>query len=367
MIISDWEGPWVIADHAFEVTKRGVPNGEKLFSVLSEYDDYLAYVRKKPNYEPGDTLALIAPFLIAYNLDSNFLIQVAKDNANFIKGALEAIKILEKSGCAIKIISTSYCQYVHYTTASARIPRRNVKCTVFKIDKYIKTVSDKDKSFARQKVKKIISYPKLGISATVKEEELSDTAKRAIQELNEFFWEELTQMTFKEVLGNVKPLGGYRKYQAVMDFLNEENEELWNSVVIGDSITDWVMLKKTKEAGGLAVSFNGNEYAIRNSNLAVISDTCLIVPLIVDLFRKKGLSGVRELTENWSYQRVKNAADAGWIDWSLLEALTTYYGKSLQNDFPSALWITEENLEEIIIKSMEMRKRVRGVTVGSLG
>jgi predicted HAD superfamily phosphohydrolase len=137
MVKSDWEGPWVIADYAFEIVKRGLPNGEKVFNVISEYDDYLAYIRKKVNYEPGDTLALIAPFIIAFNLDSNFLIQIAKESANFIHGSIDAIKLLEKLGVSIKVLSTSYCQYVHYTTALAGIPRANVKCTLFDIDRYI--------------------------------------------------------------------------------------------------------------------------------------------------------------------------------------------------------------------------------------
>ena len=367
IVISDWEGPWVIADYAFELLKRGIPNGENIFKVISEYDDYLAYIRKKPNYEPGDTLALITPFLIAYNLDSNFLLQVAKDCANFVSGSFEALKILRDLGYDVKVVSTSYCQYVHYTTSIANIPLTNVKCTVLKIDKYIEIVDDKDKELVREKGKILANFPSLGISATAKEENLSDAAKKVIQELNKFFWKELNKTSFKGILEEIKPLGGYRKYQAVLDFLKEKNEELGSSVVIGDSITDWVMLKKTKEAGGLAISFNGNEYAIRNANVALISDNCLIIPIIIDLFKRKGASKVKEITENFSYERIKEAVAAGWIDSRILEAIETHYEGCLQSEFPIAIWVSEEMLEEIIAKSLEMRRKVRGITVGALG
>jgi energy-converting hydrogenase A subunit R len=367
MAISDWEGPWVIADHAFEVAKKGIWNGEKLFSIISEYDDYLAYIRKKVGYEPGDTLALIAPFLIAYNVHSGFLLEVAKENANFIDGALEAIRVLEKIGHPIKIISTSYCQYVYYTTALAGIPKTNVRCTMFEIDKYIRKIIDEDKKFVREKVKQITGYPKLGISPTLSENQLNSTVREAIRELDCFFWDELPNTGFKEVLEEVKPLGGYRKYQALLDFSKDQNEDLSACVVIGDSITDWVMLKNVKEAGGLAISFNGNEYAVRNSNVALISDTCLITPIIIDLFMKKGLSAVKELTKNWTYENLRKAVRNQWINSFLFENLIKRVNRKTKVEFPLAVWIDEQNLEETVRKSMEMRKKVRGITVGSLG
>jgi len=55
---------------------------------------------------------LIAPFLIAFGLDNDFLVKKAKDNANFIAGSIKAIELLRRS-YTVNIISTSYHQYVH--------------------------------------------------------------------------------------------------------------------------------------------------------------------------------------------------------------------------------------------------------------
>jgi energy-converting hydrogenase A subunit R len=367
VIVSDWEGPWVIADHAFEVTKNGIPNGEKLFSIISEYDDYLAYIKKKPGYEPGDTLALIVPFLIAYNLDSSFLLNVAKCNANFIEGALEAIKVLKDKGHSLKIISTSYCPYVYYTTSLAGIPKTDVKCTLLEIDKYLAKINEKDKNFVRKKAEIISRHPKLNISATTNLQELSEDTLEIINELDTFFWEELPKTSFNEVLYKIKPLGGNRKYLALLKFLEEANKGLNECTTIGDSITDWVILKNTKASGGLAVSFNGNEYAIRNSNVALISETCLLMPIIIDLFFNKGLFEVKKLTSNWTYENVKKAVESGWIDSSLFNLLLKSLTRSSKKEFPLAIWINDHNLGDIIKKSLDMRKKVRGATVGSLG
>ena len=123
LIISDWEGPWVIADYAYDIMRALVPDGGRLFSAISEYDDYLAYIKKKKGYEPGDTLRLIAPFLITYDVDEEGLVDVAKKSAKFLDGSLDAIKILHNSGYSIRIVSTSYSQYVWLTTSLVNIKK----------------------------------------------------------------------------------------------------------------------------------------------------------------------------------------------------------------------------------------------------
>lgn len=65
---ADCEGPISKNDNAFEITSHFVPNGDKLFTVISRYDDVVADVIKKPSYKAGYTLKLILPFLKAYDL-----------------------------------------------------------------------------------------------------------------------------------------------------------------------------------------------------------------------------------------------------------------------------------------------------------
>jgi len=367
MVVSDWEGPWVVADHAYEVTKRGIANGDRLFAGISEYDDYLAYVRKKENYESGDTLGLVAPFLIAFGVDEQFLLRIARDNANFIKGAFEAIKLLSKSKYTLKIISTSYCQYVHYTTSLTGIPRKNTKCTLFPIDTYSERAIEQDKEYVRRKSQDVANLPKLGISASTSIEDLSPEALKAIEKLDNFFWTELPKTSFGQMLRELKPLGGRRKFNAVREMLDEEGKELHEAVVIGDSITDWVMLRETRDAGGLAVAFNGNDYAVRNANLAVLSDNCMITPIIVDLFEKRGIDRLSELAENWNTKSIKDLVRSRDIDPLIYRKYIESLESSSQTKLPEVIWVTKENVEATVERSKAIRKTVRGIAVGSLG
>jgi len=364
LVASDWEGPWVIADHAYEVTKRGVPCGARLFAGISEYDDYLAYVRRKEGYEPGDTLSLIAPFLIAYSINNDFLITVARDNANFIEGSLEAIKWINELGYFLKVVSTSYCQYIHYTAALAGIPPANTRCTRFPIDGYSKIVKDDDKKFVKDRATDIINLPRLNITASTNQNELPLSVLETIKKLDTFFWEDLPQTSYDAILTELKPIGGRRKLEAIKEALDEEGKTLHESLTIGDSITDWIMLKETRDAGGLAVSFNGNDYAVENANLAIISKNCMVTPVIVDLFERAGIEKLEEIVLKWNYDALKEASHKGYLNSHLLQSFIESIGFS---NMPIVTWIKKDNLQETIAKSKAMRKTVRGIAVGSLG
>jgi energy-converting hydrogenase A subunit R len=360
MINSDWEGPWVTADHAFDIMRQGIKHGDKLFSAISAYDDYLAYIVKKNDYEPGNTLLLIAPFLIAFGLDDSFLVDRAKDNANFIKGSLKAIELL-RDHYTVNIISTSYQQYVHYTTFLAGIPQENTYCTRFPIDEYANEISDVDKVLVREIADSILSMGPIEIKS---EDEPEENTIECIRQMNHFFWELLTNSGFSRVMQELKPVGGVRKFEAVARALEKEGLELDRSATIGDSITDWNMLKKTREAGGLALSFNGNEYAVSNCNVAVMSENCMVTALLADVFERGGLEAVEALISDWGWSGIKALNRQEAVDESIYNAFRQAFSGSV---FPHAVWVTQDNVEDTIEVSKRYRKSVRGTQIGVLG
>lgn len=364
IVVSDWEGPWVIADYAYDIMKALVPNGDRLFSAISEYDDYLAYIRKKKGYEPGDTLALIAPFLIAYNIDEAALQRTAEFGAKFIKGSVDALRILRTFGYPIRIVSTSYCQYVWYTTPLVDIPREHTTCTYFPIMDFKHQVNTQDKHLVETIIPKMLSLGKLGINASSTDQDLSSEARETISIMDEFFWETLPRTSFGHILNSVKPIGGSRKLSALEEILKKEKYAFAEAVVIGDSITDWVMLKKTKQSRGLAISFNGNSYAIRNANVAVISNNCLITPLLVQIFERGGLKGIENITRNWNMANLEKEVANGHLDKTMFESF-----QKLKDTppLPQAYWVANKNIASLIEKSSLFRKTVRGSGVGSLG
>lgn len=63
----DLEGLISSQDHAQAACKKQVKDGDKLFSVVSRYDDLLT-LQNKEGCEPGNALMLIIPYLIEAGL-----------------------------------------------------------------------------------------------------------------------------------------------------------------------------------------------------------------------------------------------------------------------------------------------------------
>ncbi len=65
VFVTDCEGPVSLNDNAYEAAAAFIPDGDRFFRKVSEFDDILADEIKRPGYNAGDTLKLIVPFLVA--------------------------------------------------------------------------------------------------------------------------------------------------------------------------------------------------------------------------------------------------------------------------------------------------------------
>ena len=110
-----------------------------------------------------------------------------------------------------------------------------------------------------------------------------------------------------------------------------------------------------REGGGIAVSFNGNAYAVREADTAIISSDTQIISLITEVFKQKGRVGIFEFAEDWG-KKIKAEHDA-------FIKLQNLYQKTLFGFHK----VTDENMSEIILQSTSFRKKVRGEKIGGLG
>jgi len=357
------EGPWVKADHAFDVVAQGVPRGKAVFSVISSYDDIRFFVEKAPGYEPGDTLMLVAPLLIAHGVDGAFLHAVARAprNTSLVPGATDAISYI-KGFDSFYLISTSYEQYVEQAAGLLGVGRDNIFCTKFPIDRLSSSVKEEDKELVRTWTRRIASMPVIEVdeSGTV-----AEGCRAAKEELDHFFWEVLPETSFSQVMEQVRPVGGGRKYSALLEALSREAKSLDEATVVGDSITDSVMLSKTREAGGLALSFNGNRYSLTSSNVAIISGNCWITAAIAEIFKRGGLDAIRRAAETWGPSSFEELRSSGLLSADISRKLSSAFPTS--ESLPRVFWLGSEKLEPIIRESEKFRSQLRGLSIGRLG
>jgi Uncharacterized protein conserved in archaea len=79
-----------------------------------------------------------------------------------------------------------------------------------------------------------------------------------------------------------------------MDIMKRFQFQASDLMYVGDSITDVQPLRYAFEKGGLAVAFNGNEYAIGETEIAIMADNTLPISILADLFNKGGREEVIE-------------------------------------------------------------------------
>ena len=281
LICFDLEGPLAPQDNAYELMKL-FPNGDKIFEVISRYDDLLT-LEGRESYEPGDTLALIVPFL-AYHGIKEEQIGIMGQRAALTPGASELVSKLRTHGWQVFCASTSYEQYATGVTQRLGIPTQNVACTSFPLNKISQSLTQDDFTLLEEMEKQIPNLSSM----------VDDDIKKL---LDHFYWQQLPQTKSGKMVTEVKPMGGSRKVKALEHFAAKTGEPLSHWVTVGDSITDFNMLQAVDNAGGLAISFNANEYALPYSTMSLASTRLDDLWVILETWDKGERSAVEKMVK----------------------------------------------------------------------
>ncbi len=274
IIVFDLEGPLSPMDHAAEAMrlvgkKLGRGDFFEFFQMLSLYDDELT-LEEKPGYNPGDTLRLIAP-IISTNLTDEELKQISL-GAALTPGAKDLISSLNPND--VYVASTSYQQHAHTIAERLGLKHENVNCTM---------------------LPEFSEFPYMDRLLEIFENYKSGGMSRVKRELDELFWGEMEYEYLK-----TRVCGGERKMEVVEKISEERGVAIENFIVVGDSITDINMLEGVKENGGIAISFNGNQYSVPRANLAVSALSLMALRPVVEAY-----PDVWRFVENWNYAQDK--------------------------------------------------------------
>ncbi len=275
------------------------PNGDKIFEVISRYDDLLTLAEKE-DYEPGDTLALIVPFLVLHDISEDNISTLAA-KASLTGGAVDLVYQLQTNGWRTFCISTSYQQYALHITQKLGIYSHNVACTSFPLSQLRRTLNKEDSDLLQQAEKDILAlHP-------------PTDDERIKRSLDNFYWEKLPNTEIGEAIKEVKPVGGRRKVAALNRFSEAHNQPLSRWAVVGDSITDFRMLQVVDEAGGLAIAFNANEYALPYSTMSLASTSIADLKEILQTWQNSQRKGVEKIVKE--KEKAGGKGDRGYFHW----------------------------------------------------
>ena len=297
-ICFDLEGPLSPQDNAYELMKL-FPHGDRIFEVISRYDDLLT-LEGRQDYEPGDTLALIVPFLVYHGIKEN-RISTMGQRANLTQGALPIISRLKSQDWQIFVISTSYRQYALTITQRLSISSEDVACTSLPLNQIHDLLREED----------LMLLKKAEIAIKDLKPFIDDN--RIKQTLDHFYLQQLPQTTSGMIISKMKPRGGRRKVEALEQFAARIGEPLSRWVVVGDSITDFKMLETVNRAGGLAIAFNANEYALSYATMSLASINLDDLWIALEAWEKGGRLATEMVVKE--SQRIGGKGDREHFHW----------------------------------------------------
>ncbi|ADP77891.1 conserved hypothetical protein [Methanothermus fervidus DSM 2088] len=332
LFISDCEGPITLNDNAFELSSYFIPEGDKFFEIVSKYDDILAEEIKRPGYQAGNTLKLILPFLKAYGATDESMIKYSKDNINLVPNAKHMLKHVSSLMNSF-IVSTSYEHYIKALCDLVNFPFDNTYSTKLQLDKY---------NLPPEEKKKIIEFRKIILS------------NPDIETLDKIFFEEIPKMEIGKIFNDVEIIGSKKKKEITKEIIRKNNSKKEETLYIGDSITD-IEVFRFLRSEGLAISFNGNEFAVKEANIVVISPTT--DPLIV-LSKLHSMCSREEVFEFVKYY-CKDPENA-------IQKYCPEF-KNMLKTKPTIVLPEMVDIDKISERSLEMRKNIRGEKIGGLG
>lgn len=300
-VFFDLEGPLSPQDNAFEVMGL-LPGGHQIFEVISRYDDLLA-LEGRIDYEPGDTLKLIVPFLISHGITEK-QIQYVSAKAGVVSGAKDLVSELLRDKWEVYIVSTSYEQHASNIALQIGVPQDHVLCTAFPIDRLRQEVKPNEAKFLREAEEHIVTE--------LFSENLSEGVKdKALKPyLDEFYWQNLPITNIGRSIDSITVVGGRRKLWAIERICFRRSQRLEDTAFVGDSITDYQAAKAIESFGGLALAFNGNAFVIPYATVGVASTSLWHIKSILESWQKGGRSGV------WQYvKQAKERVLEARYDW----------------------------------------------------
>lgn len=342
--ITDCEGPLTLNDNAFEISAHFIENGDELFKILSLYDDYLADIVKKENYKAGNTLKLILPFFVSENLKNKDFIDFSKNNICAVSDSKFLLTYLKKA-MNIYIVSTSYGQYIEAVSNYMDVPFENTFYTNVDVD--VLKLNDGE-------IQKINEFKNL-ILENPEDYELFD----------DIFFTRIPEMEIYDEIKKINVVGGEGKKLAIDEIIRRDDIDTDNMLYIGDSITDVEPLAFARENNGVSISFNGNEYPLKVAEIAIVSPSAVATALIANVYAENDKNRVLEFIEDYNnVDDFNKLFDDYKVDSDIKEKFSSVFNNG---NYPLIQIVDEDNFDDILKVSKDMRNNIRGQDIGGLG
>lgn len=332
-----------------DLCNRFISKGDKFYDLISRYDDVTAYVLNRPEVRSGNTTKFVTPFLKAFGITDFKALEHSREKMNLMPEA-ERVMSYFMNMLPTFITTTAYEHNMMNVCDAIDMPVAIVDCTEINFDSY--DMGRQEAKAIREMAGRITSleFPKQKYELDVPVR-LDDNEINMIETLDEIFNEKMKSYFASDMAREFKSVGSNEKAYFLMDLRRRTQIDFDGTAYIGGDITDILALSTIADRGGLALSFNGCDFAVRKSNIAVLSRDCTVAAVLLQEFYNEGIGAVFDLVENWDREKLKKK---DFPDPNLMKAMLDSNPKKL----PEVHIVDKDNVDEIAKKSDDYRKKI---------
>ena len=330
---------------------RFIRNGTHFFDVLVRYDELTAYVLGREEATAGNSLKWAVPFLKANGATDHLMNKFSREDLKMMPGADVSMRYL--SGLMPTFITTSLYEHSMMCVSEAlNAPLCEVACSTLNMDnvQFSRTESRR----LREMCERItaLRIPKIEYELNVPME-IHELDVKIIKTLDEILQDQIPEMAAMNLMENSAPVTSHKKAYRLLDIRRQTGIDLDSTLYIGSDNTDFQALDLVRDSGGVSLSINGTDFAVRGSNVAILSKDATVGAVFAEQFYNLGIEAVLDLANNWSREYLKKA---DMPDRHLTDAMLAAHPRKL----PEVYAVDRKNVDEIAEKSAAYRKKLLG-------
>lgn len=334
-----------------DLCKRFIRNGDHFYDVMRRYDDLICYVLGREDASSGDRAKWIVPFLKAYGVTDHMILE--ETQSNFVPMPNSDISLRYVSNLMPSYISTSeYRHTMMPVMEHLQSPLVDFYCSEMCLDgiDFGRTYSREIRELAQEINSLKIPQTEYELNVPM---ELDEYDVEIIRTVDRVLEQGIPGTPAQTLMESVKQFNSSRKAYSLLDIRRETHVDLDSCVYIGSSRTDYQTLDLVRDSGGLAMSFNGSDYAVRGSNVAVLAKDATVGAVFAEVFYNGGIQSIYDLVENWSRKYLERM---DFNDRHLLRGMLSLY----PNKLPEVYVVNDDNVDEVSARSDEYRKKLLG-------
>ena len=325
---------------------RFIRNGGKIYEVLFAYDNIQSFELNTDSRKSGDSLRTLVPLLKASGATDSSVQEYFTNNMKLMPGS-DAIHHLNRM-MSTMVVSESYEHHAMALCDAINLSSDGMKCTEVSFDDL--DMSESDKKRSRELITELskLTAPKVSSNSGIRYlDQKDETILNTVEEITRA----VDDLDIMYQLGEMKPLGGNEKAFALLDLRRRTEVDLDRTAYVGNSSADFPAMDIVRDNEGLAISFNGDEYAVRGSNVAVMSSNSIVAAVLISEFYSNGLEGVFSLINDWNRDKLSEREHP---DRHLMNMML----KTFPSKLPEAVIVDDDNIGDVIRESERFRRKL---------